>query len=107
MDYINVPILANFYVCKGLALKTGIQPAFNVNSRYKMSISGISVSGDLSDVIGDDIKSFDFSIPVGISYEYKNFVIDGRYNVGVTKLLNDSDSKNSVFQFTLGYKFSL
>ena len=49
----------------------------------------------------------DFSIPVGISYEYNNFVVDGRYNFGVTKIIDGFDSKNSVFQITLGYKFDL
>jgi len=48
-----------------------------------------------------------FSIPVGLSYEYKNFVLDGRYNFGVTNLAKDVTSKNSVFQFTLGYKFDI
>ena len=108
LDYINVPIMANFYVVKGLALKAGIQPGFNVNS--KLSASENKVSG-----------SVDFSIPMGISYEYKNFVVEGRYNLGVTKVFKDkelniggesidlsgTDTKNSVFQFTLGYKFEL
>ena len=105
-DYINIPILANIYVAQGFAVKFGIQPGFNVNSSYKVSAQGIDVSGSLSDV-GVDIKSFDFAIPVGLSYEFNNFVIDGRYNIGVTKMVDGDDSKNSVFQFTVGYKFSL
>ncbi|MBQ8127234.1 MAG: PorT family protein [Prevotella sp.] len=105
-DYINIPILANIYVAKGFALKLGIQPSFNVNSSYKASTQGINVSGSLSDM-GVDIKSFDFAIPVGLSYEFNNFVIDGRYNIGVTKMVDNDDSKNSVFQFTVGYKFNL
>ena len=55
----------------------------------------------------DDAKTVDLSIPVGLSYEYSNFVFDARYNFGVTKVADDADSKNSVFQFTLGYKFAL
>ena len=105
-DYINIPILANIYVAKGFALKLGIQPGFNVNSGYKASAMGVDVSGSLSD-LGVDIKSFDFAIPVGLSYEFNNFVIDGRYNIGVMKMVENDDSKNSVFQFTLGYKFNL
>ncbi len=106
MDYINIPILANVYVARGLAVKLGIQPGFNVTSKYKMSAQGVDVSGKLSDM-GVDIKALDFSIPVGLSYEIDNFVIDGRYNVGVTKVTDNDDSKNSVFQFTVGYKFNL
>lgn len=90
LDYINIPILANVYVTKGLAVKLGIQPAFNVNSK--------------ADV---DAKSFDFSIPVGLSYEFSNVVLDARYNWGLTKIFENGDSKNSVFQITLGYKFDL
>ena len=102
LDYINVPILANVYVVKGLAVKLGIQPGFNVS--HKLSVAKGSTSGS-TDIPG--VKSVDLSIPVGLSYEYSNFVFDARYNFGVTKVADDADSKNSVFQFTLGYKFAL
>lgn len=102
-DYINIPILANVYVAKGLAVKLGVQPGFKVNSSIKLSQGGTSASQD----IDDGVKGFDFSIPVGLSYEYRNFVLDGRYNFGCTKVMDGVDSKNSVFQITLGYKFDL
>jgi len=105
-DYINIPILANIYLTKGLALKFGIQPAFNINSSYSASARGTSVSGSLADV-GVNIKSFDFAFPIGLSYEMRNIVTEARYNIGATKILDNSDIKNSVFQFTLGYKFRL
>ena len=90
LDYINIPILANYYVIPGLAIKAGVQPAFNVGHED-----------------GADPKSFDLAIPVGASYEFNSFVLDARYNFGVTKIADFGDSKNSVFQITLGYKFSL
>lgn len=102
LDYVNIPILANVYVVKGLAVKLGIQPAFKVNSSAKLS----SQVGDL-ERDDDAVKSFDFSIPVGLSYEYANFVLDARYNFGCTKVVDDDNAKNSVFQITLGYKFGL
>ena len=98
LDYINIPILANYYITKGLAVKAGIQPAFKVKSEAKED--GVSV--DL-----EGFKSFDFSIPVGLSYEVSDFVIDARYNWGISKVLEGFDSKNTVFQFTVGYKFAL
>ena len=109
-DYINIPIMANVYVVQGLALKAGIQPGINVNASYSASAQGVTVSGKLSDVgVGVNVKTLDFAIPVGLSYEYKNFVIDGRYNIGLTNVVKDDidKSKNSVFQFTVGYKFNL
>lgn len=102
LDYINVPILANVYVVKGLAIKLGIQPGFNVRHKATASVSGVNVTTNLP-----GIKSVDFSIPIGVSYEFNRFVIDGRYNLGVTKLIDGADSKHSVFQFTFGYKFAL
>lgn len=102
LDYINIPILANVYVTKGLAVKLGVQPAFNVSDKQKLS-------GGKASVEAEDVgaESFDFSIPVGLSYEYNNVVFDARYNFGVTNIADGGDSKNSVFQFTLGYKFAL
>ena len=102
LDYINIPILANVYVVKNLAVKVGLQPAFNVNSKQKASKGDASAQEAL-----DGTKTFDCSIPVGLSYEYKNIVIDGRYNFGLTKVSKYADSKNSVFQLTLGYKLDI
>lgn len=102
LDYINIPILANVYVTKGLAVKVGVQPGFKVKGAWTLKSGNASAS--LKD---NDFKSFDFSIPIGISYEYDNFVLDGRYNFGCTNVYTDSDSKNSVFQITVGYKFAL
>ena len=98
LEYIKIPILANYYITKGLAVKAGIQPAFKVKSEAEYE----GVSGDV-----EGIKSFDLSIPVGLSYEISDFVIDARYNWGISKVLEGFDSKNTVFQFTVGYKFAL
>lgn len=106
MDYLNIPILANVYVAPGLALKAGIQPAFNLSN--KVSVEGVTVDYDKYAPDGAKIKSFDFSIPVGLSYEYMNVCLDARYNIGVTKIADFDDAGcNSVFQITLGYKFAL
>ena len=94
--YINIPILANYYVTKGLAIKAGIQPGFMVSAK----------AGDVN--VKSGCKKFDFAIPVGVSYEIANVVLDARYNFGLTKTIKDTDKcKNGVFQFTVGYKFGL
>lgn len=101
-DYINIPILANCYIFKGFAIKAGIQPAFNVNSSEYNTYDYYEPStGDY------DGKSFDLSIPVGVSYEYYNVIIDARYNWGLTNAIKYGSNKNSVLQITLGYKFNL
>ena len=100
LEYINIPILANAYLTKGLAVKVGVQPAFKTKGEIKPNGSNVTVKDDL-------VKSFDFSIPIGLSYEFSDFVFDARYNWGLTKLIDGFDSKNTVFQFTVGYKFGL
>lgn len=110
LDYINIPILANFYVVDGFALKIGIQPGFRVSDKVKAEGDGVSVEIDAEDVFGGStLKDVDFSIPVGASYEFNNVKFDVRYNFGVSPVVKDfgESSRNSVFQFTVGYKFAL
>ncbi len=117
LDYLNLPLLANFYVFKGFALKAGFQFGYLTRAKVSGSGDGIKAEVDMKDACND----FDFSIPIGISYDINNsFVIEGRYNVGITKpgksdysfmgeTFHDDDNniRNSVFQITLGYKFAL
>ena len=103
IDYVNMPITANFYVVKGLALRAGVQPGINVNAKIE--------AGDVEKDLDDAVKGFDLAIPVGLSYEYKHFVVDARYTFGLTKIFDtkevDLDSKNLTFQLSLAYKFNL
>ncbi len=111
LDYLNIPILAQYYIIKGFAVKAGIQPGFCVSKKYKYEVSA-SVANE-SEIekgtgkIQEGVKSFQFAIPVGISYEYESFVLDARYNIYATKAVKDADSRHSVFSITLGYKFAL
>ena len=62
--------------------------------------------------IKDKLHSCVFSIPVGLSYTYKNIELDARYLWGISKVAdtkdkNDKDLKNSTFAITLGYRFGL
>ena len=102
-EYINVPVMANVYVAPGFAVKLGVQPGFKVNAEASAKQGSNAISADNS----SQFNSVDFSIPVGVSYEFSNVVLDARYNWGLTKTFKDLDNKNTVFQFTVGYKFAL
>ncbi len=118
MTYLNIPILANYYIAPGLAIKAGIQPGFLLGQKTKGSARiddpfSSQQWEDIEDSETEGLKKLDISIPIGLSYEISNFVIDARYNLGVTKIVDDRDilddydkSKNSVFMLTLGYKIS-
>ena len=103
LDYLNIPIVANYYIIPGLAIKAGIQPSFLMGANMKAKEDGHTSSVKIK----DDLKTFDLAIPLGASYEYKNVVFDVRYNLSVLKLNKfeaDKNLRNSVIQFTLGYK---
>ena len=107
LAYLNIPIVANFYFAKGWAIKAGIQPGFLLSAKHK--VDGVGGTESYNADIKDAQKSFDLSIPLGLSYEYEDIVFDARYNLGVTKMNKEGDEscKNSVVQFTVGYKFAL
>ena len=99
LDYLNIPITGNFYVTEGLALKTGVQ--------FGCLLSAKKENTDVK----DDFESLNVSIPIGISYEISNIVLDFRYNLSLTKANKNSTSDNKwrsdLIQITLGYKFEL
>jgi hypothetical protein len=105
--YTNVPLLVQYYPVKGLALKAGAQLGFLTSKKAK--VDGVKIDIDrLESFYGADagFRKFDLAIPLGISYEYANFVIDARYNLGLIGIVKgyDKTMRNSVFQFSLGYK---
>ena len=130
-DYINMPLLANFYVWKGLAIKTGLQVGFLVNDKMNVDAAMARVTAPDTDKItyvdlskpstdnffssfsveGSDIcKSVVFGIPVGLSYEYKNITLDARYYFGLTRMddaEDDAPARNRCISITVGYKFRL
>ena len=88
-----------------------INPDFHNSVWYNIkdgqrSTQLMSYSVDMSDVC----KSMDFGLPLGLSYEYKNIVLDTRYYFGLTKIDktdNPDKARNQYLSITLGYKFHL
>lgn len=103
--YLNVPVLANYYIIPGLAVKAGIQPGFLLSRKSKFEYSG----HESENTDKDGFNTLDLSIPIGASYEFGDFVIDARYNLGLSCIYNsdydgDDKPKHSVIMLTLGYK---
>lgn len=117
LQYLNVPLMLNCYVGGGFAFKAGVQMGFLLDSKHEMDETPYTVAKDGTKSYGEtktvayntDFRSTDFSIPVGLSYEYMNVVLDARYNIGLTNLYkaNVASSKNQVFTFSVGYRFAL
>lgn len=118
LDYVLVPVMLNMYVVRGFAVKAGLQAGFLVHDKYEVEVSdvtydkstGVGTYGDPVTLKYSSLEGyhqFDLSIPLGLSYEYMNVVLDARYNLGLLKVSNTSGAKNSFFTFTVGYKFNL
>lgn len=90
--------MVNFYVAKGFALKIGLQPGFLVNAKAE------SVDNK------DAFESFNLSMPIGLSYEFKNGItLDLRGTPGLTAINKNSSSdyklRSDCSTLTIGYKF--
>lgn len=123
-QYVNIPLMAEVYVARNFALKAGVQLGFLVKAERTHSEQEYTVkkSGEytyLSTVEQkQDEKEYlnkvDISIPIGLSYEYENVILDARYNIGLTNAANKNVStllgigeRNKTFEFTVGYRFAL
>ena len=110
---LNVPVLANVYVWKGLALKAGIQPQFllSANNTVKVEAKGKTLVDEDID-LKEGCNSVSLSVPVGASYDFPfGLTVDARYNIGITNVAKYDDNKvigkHNMFQVTVGYKFHL
>ena len=93
---LNIPLLLHVFVAPGLSFEAGVQPGFLLSAKSKEN-------GEKNDV-KSLMKTFDLSIPIGISYEYMNIQLDLRYNHGLTSLGDFFDKgHNRSIVLTLGY----
>lgn len=101
MNYINVPVLAQYMFDNGFRLQTGPQLGFLTSAKTKL--------GDVEIDVKDDVKSTDFSWAFGAGYLFPQGIgIDARYNLGINNVSENPDfeSMNRVFQVGLFYHFS-
>ncbi|KAF2330237.1 porin family protein [Flavobacterium daemonense] len=103
LNYINVPVLAKFYVTKKFTVESGPQIGFLVSAKNE--------SRDIKDAY----KTADYGFNFGAGYNFTdNFSVGLRYTVGLSGIydrdyVDFSDyydsTKNSNLQLSLAYKF--
>jgi len=103
-DYINIPVMAKFYLPLGLNLQAGPQFGFLSKAQLEQTISGVKTTSDVK----NQSKNSDIAIGLGAGWDLPfGLTVDARYNIGVSKVNDDSgsgDVKNRVFQLSVGYK---
>jgi len=103
LNYINVPVLAKFYITKQFTVEAGPQLGFLVSAKSD------------GDDVKDLYKSVDTGFNFGAGYNFTDNVSVGlRYTVGLSNIadydVEDIDEyydspKNSVLTLSLAYKF--
>lgn len=103
LNYMDFPVMANFYVWKGVVLKVGLQPSVLLASKVQWRGENVSTY--------DRFRHFDCSMPVGGGYDFENgLILDVRYSLGADCLLktyvrDDCLCNNSVFSLTAAFRF--
>ncbi|MBV7440468.1 PorT family protein [Weeksellaceae bacterium TAE3-ERU29] len=119
-QYINVPVLAKFYIADGFSIQAGPQVGFLTGATTTTSANLLGVGGTAkNDKFNENMGKVDFSAVVGAGYKLPmGFTIDARYALGFTnvfdkdnnevknlKISENNDFKNGVFSVGVGYQF--
>lgn len=149
LHYLKAPMMLNFHVGKGFALKAGAEAGYLLAARdkgpeygYWARWSGVTtvppdnygttyypdgskapepspdgVYGDVQEYnekgnkdVVDAYHRFYCAIPIGLSYEYRHFVVDARFHFNLVKIVRaqpDNLMDNRCLSITMGYRFSL
>lgn len=114
LDYISVPVMAQYNVAEGLYVEAGPQFSFLVNQKLKVSgVDNKTVTNAVESTLNvenskDAYKTFDLGLGLGAGYKvYKNIGVNARYVVGLTNdgKVKDTTIKNNTFQVgvTVGF----
>lgn len=108
-SYLNIPVLAKYYVIDKLSVEAGPQVGFLLSAKNKWEgvEDGEKYSGTVN--VKDEFKSVDFSLNIGAGYDFTENISAGvRYNFGISNI-SDSDydvkNHNNVISLSVGYKF--
>lgn len=110
LDYINVPIMAKYYVAEGFSVEAGPQVGFLTKAELTQegNVAGI-VNGESTRDNKDTYNSVDFGVNFGLAYDLPaGLFFNARYNLGLSDVVKDNNGdaiKNNVIQVGLGYKF--
>ena len=114
-ESISIPLTFNYYVIPNLAIKAGVE--CNIPTRTQMIYK--QNEGKFPHDLSIELTHFLVALPIGVSYEYNNFVLDARYSLPLTKITEGRymsldtagefplNGKYHTFQITLGYKFKI
>ncbi|MBO9586147.1 MAG: PorT family protein [Flavobacterium sp.] len=99
LSYLNLPILAKYFVIDGLTVQAGPQIGFLMHAEE----NGVNIT--------DHVKTIDFGLDFGIGYNFLEVCsVDLRYSLGLSNAVdfhvgdNNYKIKNNVFSLAFGCK---
>ncbi|PKA84304.1 outer membrane protein with beta-barrel domain [Ulvibacter sp. MAR_2010_11] len=99
LDYVNIPIMADFTVADGLSLQGGPQVGINISAKQEFD-------GETEDI--DDIETLDLGFGAGAQYRLPDMGLffQARYVIGFNDIVEDFAGKNSVISLSVGWFFN-
>jgi hypothetical protein len=102
--YVNIPVLLKTYLVGGLNLQIGPQFGFMASAKGET----LGTDGQVIDAAKSLYKNSDVSVALGAGVDLPfGLTVDARYNLGLSKIEDNqalTETKNQVFQISLGYK---
>ena len=80
--YLQVPAMLNFHPVKGLSVKAGIATSMLLHGSWDFPWT----TNQYSIKKKTRTTRWLFTLPVGLSYEYKHFVVEALYHIGLNKI---------------------
>jgi hypothetical protein len=111
LAYINIPIMAKYYVSEKFSLYAGPQFGFLLSANVDYYYEDIDGSFEGSEDNKKYFNSIDYGLNLGVGYCINNkLALDLRYNIGLNDVEKNSDlgvsgHSNKVIQLSFGYKF--
>ncbi len=113
-NYLKIPVLAKLYLIGGLNIEAGISFDWLVKAKETWNSTVYDINGEVTGSVShsqnlmSDRKSFDFSIPVGINYQFSRLLDIGvRYDISTVRVLEDkkNHAKSSNWSVNVGLRF--
>ena len=109
LAYLNIPLMAKYYVAEGFSLEAGPQLGFLLSAENEATVSFEGESETESADNKEDFNSIDFGFNLGAGYDVtENINLGVRYSIGLSNIVKDSEDfkqNNSNIAIAVGYKF--
>jgi hypothetical protein len=115
LDYLSFPVLLRFGIDEPDGFRVLFGPTFNFNLRAvaveerRSTMGGRERLVRIEDDVKRDAEDFDLGLTIGAGYYGRNFVVEGRYEEGLTNAISfegvDDTHRHRTFLILAGVRF--